>query len=734
VSVAEQERAGRTVPVSGQRQTGRVFASLIAGVVIGAVEVVLAISFAALVFGGYLVLYLGDGIGLYLVAGAVTLALIAWRAGGRGVIGSVQDAAAAIIAVIALSTVLAAKGSSERVFLTVIATTMVVTLLAGIAFLVLGAFRLGNLVRFVPYPVVGGFLAGTGWLLAKGGVGVAAGIQPTLDNFHELLSSFMLARLIPALAFGVVLYGAARLLRRPIVIPAVLGLGFVLFAIGMLVTGTSITEAQNGSWMLGPFPSGRLWHPWTFTALSGADWSGVLAQTGAIATAVFVAVIAALFNVSGVELLLRTDLDSNRELRDIGVTNVLASTIGGIPAYHAISLTSLARQMNVGARAAGFVAALVPLAAVIVGASLVELIPRFLVGGVLVFVGLAFLYEWVIDVRRSLPLGEYAIVLVILLTIAAKGILTGVEVGLVLAIVLFAVNYSRIELIREVGFGSTYRSNVDRPAGERQALEGLSDRVMILRVNGFVFFGSASGLLERIRKRVESRTPPRFLLLDMRRVTGMDSSAVLSFRKITQLAQTNGFELVLSGVPDRVRAQLQRGGVGESDGMIRFEPDLDRGLQRCEDGLLVEAHMAAAGDGSADALASLPTRLSSYLERETVPEGTVLIRQGEQPDDLFLLESGRLRAELVTPEGSRVRLRSMRPGVVVGEVGMYMGIPRTADVVAEVESVVLRVDRESIERMEAEDPALAAELHRWLAKTLAERLSDTLRAFDALLD
>ena len=149
MSVAEQERTG-TAPVAGQRQTGRVFASLVAGVVIGAVEVVLAISFAALVFGGYLVLYLGDGIGLYLVAGSVTLALIAWRAGKRGVIGSVQDAAAAIIAAIALSTVLAAKGSSERVFLTVIATTMVVTLLAGVAFFVLGAFKLGNLVRFVP--------------------------------------------------------------------------------------------------------------------------------------------------------------------------------------------------------------------------------------------------------------------------------------------------------------------------------------------------------------------------------------------------------------------------------------------------------------------------------------------------------------------------------------------------------------------------------------------------------
>jgi SulP family sulfate permease len=65
---------------------------------------------------------------------------------------------------------------------------------------------------------------------------------------------------------------------------------------------------------------------------------------------------------------------------------------------------------------------------------------------------------------------------------------------------------------------------------------------------------------------------------------------------------------------------------------------------------------------------------------------------------------------------------------------MYTGVRRTADVVAEEPSVVLRIRRSAIERMEAEEPDLAAALHRWLARTLAERLSDTLRAFDALLD
>ena len=68
------------------------------------------------------------------------------------------------------------------------------------------------------------------------------------------------------------------------------------------------------------------------------------------------------------------------------------------------------------------------------------------------------------------------------------------------------------------------------------------------------------------------------------------------------------------------------------------------------------------------------------------------------------------------------------------EIALYTGVPRTADVVAETPSVVLRLSRASIEEMERADPELAAALHRWLAATLSVRLNDTLHAFDALLD
>ena len=711
-------------------------ATVVAGIVIGAVEVVFAVSFAALVFGGYLEFYfLDDGVGLYLAAAALTLAFMAWRAGRRGVVGGLQGTGAAMMAIVTASIVVHAAGSPNDVFLSALAAIMVAMVLAGVVFLWLGSRRRGDLIRFVPYPVVGGFLAGTGWLLFKGGVYVASGASPFFDPLSDLLEESEWQHWLPALAFGVILLVSVRVVKRPIVMPAVIVIGFGLFVIGMAATGSSMEEVREGGWLLGPFDQAILWQTWTLEAVSGADWLSVLESWAGIVTAVFVATFAILFNISGTELVLDRDLDTNRELRDAGVLNVVSGALGGIPGYHSLSLTALAAHMRVDARAAGLIAALVPLAAVVVGAQVVGLIPRMIVGGVLVFLGLAFIVEWVWDKRRLLPPLEYAVVLAILAAVIVWGFLIGVVIGIVLAAVLFAVSYGRIDLVHEVAFGETYRSNVDRPATERDELRGLSDRVQILRVNGFVFFGSANRLLERIRRRLEVATPPRFLVIDLRRVTGVDSSAVVSFVKVLSLAQAAGSEVVFTGASDPVRAQLARGGVDETEGLVAFEPDLDRGLQRCEDALLIpslteakQEHPAAGGH------VGLPPGLATHLERVSVPQGTVLLHQDDPPGDIYVLESGRLAVETTTPEGTRLRLRTLRPGVVVGEITLYTGIQRTADVVAEAPSVVLRISRESIERLEAEEPELAATLHRWLATTLAERLTDTMRAFDVLLD
>jgi len=301
----------------------------------------------------------------------------------------------------------------------------------------------------------------------------------------------------------------------------------------------------------------------------------------------------------------------------------------------------------------------------------------------------------------------------------------------VLAVVLFAVSYGRLDLVHEVAFGQVYRSSVDRPRAERERLDARADEIQILRVSGHVFFGSTNRLLERIRARAEQEPPPRFLVIDLQHVTGVDASALAALAKAERLASAHGTEIVLTGAAESVRARLERSGVLGTRGVVAFETDLDRGLQRCEDALLEDAVSAGEPVGTPD---DVPHGLAAYLDRVPVPEGTVLVHQDDPSGDIFVLAEGRLAVETSTPEGRRVRVRTLRPGVVVGEIGLYTGVPRTADVVAETACVVLRCSSGRIAGMETDDPVLAAELHRWLASTLADRLSDTMRTFDALLD
>ena len=165
------------------------------------------------------------------------------------------------------------------------------------------------------------------------------------------------------------------------------------------------------------------------------------------------------------------------------------------------------------------------------------------------------------------------------------GFLPGVVIGLVLAVVLFAIDYGRIELVREVAFGDTYHSNVDRPPGERAELRALArsrpdparERVRVS--------SESTNRLARADQAARGDRPAAVPGIDLRRVTGVDSSAVVAFVKVMRLAEASGVRDRPTGTSDPVRAQLERGGVAET-GVLRFEPDLDRGLQRCEDALL----------------------------------------------------------------------------------------------------------------------------------------------------
>ena len=111
-----------------------------------------------------------------------------------------------------------------------------------------------------------------------------------------------------------------------------------------------------------------------------------------------------------------------------------------------------------------------------------------------------------------------------------------------------------------------------------------------------------------------------------------------------------------------------------------------------------------------------------------------LIKQDDPSDDMYFVESGLITVELEMPNGRRMRLRSIRGGATVGEMGIYLGDTRTASVVASRYSTVYRLSLQSLTKMREKDPKIAALFHEWIARLLAERIKDNLRMFEALMD
>jgi SulP family sulfate permease len=721
----------------------RLIPTLTAGIIIGILEVVLATSFAALVFFGDAAIHLPSVIGLNLFAGIAVLTILAVRSSLPGVVGSVQDTTAAILALISASIIAGMPGAYHETFLTILAATMVATFLTGVFLLVLGRLHLGNLVRFIPYPVIGGFLAGTGWLLFKGGVGILADRSLTLQSLHRFVRPDPLLKWVPGVVFAIVLYILVRRVRHFLVIPGAVVLGVAIFYVVLLFTDHTLLIAKIHGWVLGPFPFGEnLWDPSTLRVFTKADWATVLKELPKIVTIPLVAVLALLLNASGIELARREDADLNRELRWAGLSNVLASGLAGIPGFHALSLTALAQRTGSTSRLVGIVAAAVCGAVLAFGAEMISLFPRVVLGGLVVFLGIAFLYEWVVDARSTLPRRDYVVVLLILLAVATLGFLQGIGLGLILAIVLFVVDYSRTDAVKNELTGSRYRSNVDRDPRHMEVLRKEGDRIHIIRLQGIVFFGTANTVLERIRRRIEDpdAVPVRFLIVDFQRVRGLDSSAALAFVKIHQLTEIGGASLVLCGLTDSVRTQLEHGGFADID-TVHVLPDLDHAAQWCEDRVLEEAGVSAAPAAPLDRLLRDGlgvnvdlARLAPYMEPMDVAEGQEVIRQGEPSEDMLFLESGSLTAVITLPGGQSMRLRTMAPGVVVGEMGLYLESHRTASVVSESASRLHRLSRRSLDEMQVRDPELAAALHRAFARLLAQRLRDTTQALDGMLD
>ena len=721
--------------------------SLTSGLIAAIITISIEISLAALIFSGDLEKFLADGIGLMLFGAFVVGVMVSLTTSLPGMIGLPQDTPAAILALVAAAIAFSMKSADPKaLYPTVVAAIMLTSIFTGTFFLLLGWFKASALIRYIPYPVIGGFLAGTGWLIAKGALGVMTNLPLTMANPSSYVRPDQLASWLPGLVFAVVLLLALRKYSHILITPGALVLATGVFYGYLWLAHIPIAQASAHGWMLGPFPSGGLYHPLAPSSFALIDWQAILQNLDKLAVVLILSVISLLLNASALEVAVRQDIDLDRELLTAGVAN-LAGGLGGSPVgYQALSLTALSHRLGAKSRLVNLISALLCGATIFFGASLIGYFPRAVFGGMLLFLGLSFMVEWLIDARRLLPLTDYLLVWIIVGIIAALGFLQGIGAGILIAVILFVVSYSRVNTIKNILDGGIYHSNVDRPKTHRDLLNQKGSQIHILRLQGFLFFGTIQKILEEVRRRMRQKEPQplNFLVLDFQRVERLDSSAVFGITRLKQLAWAGNLAMVWSDLSPSIKKQLERGGLLDTlDDSFMAMPTLDHAMEWCENKFL-----AAQGITDLTGVYKIgrglfkqtfpelqaADQLLNYLERRLVKQGDCLMRKGDSPDEMFFILSGLFTIQLELPGGKIIRLRTIRGGATVGEIGLYLGTQRTADVVVAQSGEVYRLSAQSLREMREKEPEAASHLHEWIAHLLAERVSTSDRTIEALMD
>jgi sulfate permease, SulP family len=726
----------------------RAISILLSGVIAGVVTLISSVSFAALIFKGALTPYVASGITILIATAVVAGTVFTLLSAARPMVAMPDDDTAPVLALM-VTMILAGfpEGTpGDVLFVTTFGALACAALLTGIVLTALGYFRLGSLVRYLPYSVMGGYFAGAGWLLIQGALSVATNLPlVTTQDFLALLDINTLWRWLPALLAAGTIRWAVRSWHQSLAMPASMFLLVTLFFAVAALAGLSPRELMANGWLVGPFPQTQpaLINPVLFERSADLDWSLIVGHLSSLGTIIMLSAVSLMLTASGLSVLQRSNFDINRELMVAGFANTVSGLGGGLIALPSLSLTELA--MTVGApksRAVGLVVVLFCALMLFFGMSLIAWFPNIVLAGLLIYLGASLLERWLIDARKQLPRLEYLVVVVIVLVVATAGFLQGVMVGLLGAIVLFVINYSRINVVRFALTGRERGSNVERNSAEEKFLRDNGAQTLILKLQGYLFFGTAAALARRIEERLADKAQPalHYVALDFAHVTDMDSSAALSFMKLAQDASQHDFFLVLTGLTPKMHERLMGSWFeNESTSYVQIMPDLDRGIEWCEERILKGLAVSETDEGILQQLLRyLPAPddhriLEDYLEHRHVKSGDQLARQGEASDTMFLLQTCTASVYLDTSSGKKHRIRRAGAGTVFGEVGFYLGTPRTASVIVDTAGDLFVLSQSANARLELEHPHIAAALHKFMIRVITRRLQLTTTTLQAVL-
>ena len=696
------------------------------------------LSYSLLIFAGPLAPYLSYGVAANFISAAVLATVIALGSSIPFAIGGPESSTAAMTGILASSLVeRMAVESTASPLAPVIITLGFASIVTGIVLCCFGVTRLGRAIRYVPYPVVGGFLGATGYLILLGGVRVITGMRLQFTTLGQFANPLTLSELGAACVMALILYLTWHRSRSPFGLPVILIGGVIAAHIVFWLAGISSAEAQASGWTFQPPPHVSFMLPWSFKEIGHYPWYALPDLSGNLIAVIFVTASSTLFNTAGIEVAVHREANLERELNVTGVANILSGALGGYTGCISVSRTVLNFKGGGSGRLSGLIVAAVSVLMLTAAPMLLGYMPKFVLGGLLIYLAADQLHRWIIESRRRLSFTEYLSLLTIIAIIIQWGFVAGVLIGIVIGCATFALSAARIDSIKFSFDGSEYRSSLDRSRNDQEVLSAHGGKIQGLNLQSYLFFGSANRLYQHVKALLARHPECRFLVFDFKLVTGIDSSAAYSFAQIKRTAHERGVKLLLVHLPPATEKALRSSEFISQE--IRVVPELDHALEWCENEVIaqhqgLEQEETSLRDWFTQILGNErdAAALIHHCGRIEVDAGEIIVRAGDAADSMHFILDGRVGIMIPAGADRTTRVRSLGRYTTIGEMGLVSRAPRSATIQAEVASILYALSAHQFEAILADDPALGQKLLTYFVSVMAERLNFANRTIAVL--
>ena len=490
---------------------------------------------------------LGAIAGLY---GAIALGVLAAFLGGTPTQISGPTAPMTVVSALVISDAIATVGSLELAFPIIIATFF----LAGFFEVLLGIFKLGKYIKYIPYPVVSGFMSGIGVIIVITQIfpffGVSApagGPLSTIRAIHKIPEVVNIYSVGAALFTIGIIYGLPRLTKK---VPAALVALMVvsLLAVFLLPPDTILRINSRGAIPSG-LPELQLGFIKVFSDFDRMvmvmEYALTLAALGAI-DSLLTAVVA--------DNITKTKHDSDQELMGQGIGNMGAALIGGLPGAGATMRTVINANSGGKTKLSGMFAGIFLLAVLLGLGTLVGYVPNAVLAGILITVGIG-----IIDYRglrhiRSVPRSDVYVMFIVLFLTVFVDLLIAVAIGMILSSLLFMKKIS--DVIEHKAYAGPLRdfSKVVLWKDEKEIISRLGDKVYIKHLEGPLFFGFAS----RFQDMMKALPNVKVVIFRMEKVPYIDQSGLYAMEEAILELHTRGIQVAFSHLDEQPLDMLRR--------------------------------------------------------------------------------------------------------------------------------------------------------------------------------